>query len=244
MFTPSERKQGRCCLVCPLLGTYLPSDSIHHSSRVHKNLQNCPKYWLGVTNNSQAWNPQIRRIEGVFNQDGVPVGQFLLHYCCMTFSKWFIFSVAFLFSITWISIQTSRHNKHHFLHEDCPTTSVESELFLFLWSQVTTFPWHLPRIYYRASDNSYVVGAWGSFIYTHYTAPSSTSPPLVPLTATSWPSWPMTAAWLCANPCFMSPSRRRKPTWVLCLALVFLACLCDELFLYPQYSSSVPLLPL
>ena len=35
---------------------------------------------------------------------------------------------------------------------------------------------------------------------------SSSSPSVLPLTATSWQSWLMTTMWPCANPCFMSPS--------------------------------------
>lgn len=140
--------------------------------------------------------------------------QFLLHHCCVTSSKLLILSVGFLLSICWIAVQPSRHMNHHFLHEDFPVTSVENELFLFFPPRVTSLSWT------PATCQSLCLRWWPCCWSTGKRYPALTvllvscsSPSLVPLPATSWPSWPVTAVWLCANHCFMSPLWHRRFFW-------------------------------
>lgn len=153
-------------------------------------------------------------------------------------------SASYLSSVCWFlrlhllnSIQRSRHMTHHFFREDFPITSAENELVFFFF-----FPWvtYASRLSLHLRWWPCCWSSSGSLHTLCGRLGASSSPPLAPLTATSWPSWCVSAAWLGASPALRHHHDAEGPYGFCDWGLHWLCLqhLAAELLLSPKYSSS------
>ena len=197
------KRKAEHCFVWPQLGTCLSSDSnlLPLCTGPLNTCENAPSIGLELQINFGEWtglqitNPQIRRTESQYIQLGWGA-------CDSISAPSRLYNIL---SIYWIAIEPSRHMNDYFLHEDF-SKNLGWKWIVSFSPQVTPLSWTPATCLSLCLRWGPRCWATGQFYPTlTVLLGSSSSPFVVPLTATSCPPEPMTAVWLCTNPCFMSP---------------------------------------
>lgn len=211
-----ERRKESRTLPCLTSAGHMLVQWLKSFATLHRSIESpwkCPKDWFGVTNKFW-WVDRFANTKSTNEEDwksvySTMVGrlwfQFLLHHCCITFNKLFILSLCWFPLLHLLNCYWTFKTHEQLL----PPWGFSKNLS---WKWIVSFSPQVTPPSWTPATLSLCLRCWpccwtAGQLYPTLTVllSSSSSSFLVPSTATSCPPWPMTAVWLCTNPCFTSP---------------------------------------